>query len=60
MLGIDEKGGSEMGNRGGVAFVGCMILGTGIGMAFDQAGTGSVIGVGLGFLVMALLGKKSD
>lgn len=47
-------------NRGGIAFVGCVILGTGIGMAFDAAGTGSVIGVGLGFLVMAILGKKTD
>lgn len=44
--------------RGGVAFVGCIILGTGIGMLFDNAGAGSMIGVGTGFLAMALLGRR--
>jgi len=44
--------------RGGVAFVGCIILGTGIGMLFDSVGAGSTIGVGVGFIAMALLGKE--
>ncbi|HLR02186.1 MAG TPA: hypothetical protein VK111_05515 [Virgibacillus sp.] len=44
--------------RGGVAFVGCIILGTGIGMLFDNAGAGGTIGVGAGFLAMAFLGRK--
>lgn len=43
---------------GGIAFIGCMILGVGIGMLFDQTGAGSVIGLGAGFLAMAFFGKK--
>ncbi|WP_196493825.1 hypothetical protein [Ornithinibacillus caprae] len=41
---------------GGVAFVGCIILGVGIGMALDHVAAGSVIGVGVGFLAMAFFG----
>jgi hypothetical protein len=44
--------------RGGVAFVGCIVLGVGIGMLFDNPGAGSLIGVGVGFLAMALFGKR--
>jgi len=44
--------------RGGLAFVGCMILGTGIGMLLDNVGAGSTIGLGVGFLAMAFLGQK--
>jgi len=44
--------------RGSIAFIGCIILGTGIGMLFDQTGAGSTIGVGAGFLAMVLFGKK--
>jgi len=39
----------------GAAFVGCIILGTGLGMAFDNAGIGAVIGTGVGFLVMSIM-----
>lgn len=42
---------------GGLAFVGCIVLGTGIGMLLDNAGTGSVIGLGVGFIAMALFRK---
>lgn len=38
---------------GGLLFVGATIVGTGLGLLFDQAGTGSVIGVGAGFILMA-------
>lgn len=41
--------------RGSLAFVGCIVLGTGIGMLFNEAGIGAVIGLGLGFLLMALI-----
>lgn len=44
---------------GGIAFVGCIILGTGIGMLFDAVAAGSVIGVGTGFLAMAILGREN-
>ncbi|SHG57781.1 hypothetical protein [Ornithinibacillus halophilus] len=41
---------------GGIAFVGCMFLGLGIGMIFGNAGAGVLIGMGVGFLAMALFG----
>jgi hypothetical protein len=43
--------------RGGIAFVGCTVLGVGIGMLLDNPGAGALIGVGVGFLAMALFGK---
>lgn len=42
----------------GAAFTGCIILGTGLGMAFDNAGVGAVIGTGLGFLVMSIMRSR--
>ncbi|WP_175631792.1 hypothetical protein [Virgibacillus siamensis] len=44
--------------RGGIAFTGCVVLGVGIGMLFGNAAAGSLIGVGVGFLAMALFGKR--
>lgn len=43
---------------GGLVFVGCVVLGLGIGMLFDDNGAGFMIGVGVGFLGMALVGRK--
>jgi hypothetical protein len=42
----------------GSAFFGCMVLGIGIGMLFDNAGAGWFIGAGAGFLLMAFLRAK--
>jgi len=39
---------------GGTAFVGCIVLGTGIGFAANHVAAGSMIGVGVGFIVMAI------
>lgn len=39
----------------GIAFVGLILLGTGIGMLVGYVGAGSVIGVGLGFLAVAVM-----
>ena len=39
----------------GRIFVAFMFLGLGIGMIFDQAGAGTMIGMGLGFIVGALI-----
>jgi len=38
-------------------FVACMFLGLGIGMLFDQAGAGIIIGMGIGFVLEALASK---
>jgi len=43
---------------GGILFAGCMFLGMGIGKIFDEAGTGMLIGMGIGFLASALLSRK--
>ena len=43
---------------GGVVFVGCVMLGLGIGMLFDNTGAGVIIGIGVGFLAMAVLWRK--
>lgn len=40
---------------GGVAFIGSIITGTGIGLLVENVAVGSVIGVGVGFLVMAVI-----
>ena len=46
-------------NIGGIAFVGCTLIGVGLGMLFDQTSAGSTLGVGVGFIVMAFLsGRK--
>ena len=38
-------------------FVACMFLGLGIGMLFDHAGAGVIIGMGVGFIVEALIDR---
>ncbi|WP_162862817.1 hypothetical protein [Bacillus wiedmannii] len=39
---------------GGLVFVGCMFLGGGVGSMLGNAQTGCLIGMGVGFLGMAL------
>jgi hypothetical protein len=39
----------------GTAFIGCILVGTGLGMAFDSTGVGAVIGTGVGFVVMSIM-----
>jgi F0F1-type ATP synthase assembly protein I len=36
-------------------FVGCMFLGAGIGMLYDKLTIGGAIGMGIGFLAMAVV-----
>jgi len=40
---------------GGLAFVGLMFLGAGVGLLVGHTGAGALIGMGLGFVAMALL-----
>lgn len=43
---------------GGTAFIGCTVLGVGLGLLFDNPGAGSVIGVGVGFLAMSVMRSR--
>ncbi|MBL4754957.1 MAG: hypothetical protein JKY52_15345 [Flavobacteriales bacterium] len=45
---------------GGLLFVGCLFLGIGIGMYLEDVKIGTMIGLGVGFLVMAATRLKSD
>lgn len=45
-------------NSGGVAFVGCVMLGLGLGAWFDHSIAGLMSGVGVGFIAMALLTRS--
>lgn len=48
----DKKSGSAI---GGVVFVGCMFVGAGIGMIFNNVQSGGAIGMGVGFLAMGVI-----
>lgn len=45
-------------NSGGVAFVGCLVLGFGVGAWFDHTIAGLMSGIGLGFIMMAVLTRS--
>ena len=42
----------------GTIFVGCMFLGIGIGMYVGETGVGTMIGMGVGFIVERLYSKN--
>ena len=44
----------------GLVFVGCIIAGSGIGMAFGRPDIGGLIGVGLGIILMGLVRKTKE
>ncbi len=48
----------ESGLNPWVVYSGIVVLGVGLGMAFNMTAAGSVIGVGLGFLAVYFLKSK--
>lgn len=42
----------------GMVFVGCILIGLGLGFLFDQIVVGTILGVGVGFLAMAAASRK--
>ncbi|HSX41319.1 MAG TPA: hypothetical protein VLF21_01610 [Candidatus Saccharimonadales bacterium] len=47
-------------NDGGIAFIGCIVAGAGIGWAVNPSliAPGTLIGLGVGFIAMALLARR--
>ncbi|WP_172840441.1 hypothetical protein [Virgibacillus phasianinus] len=45
---------------GGVAFIGCMFLGIGVGMLFGEIAIGTLIGMGVGFLALSFQSKRPN
>ncbi|MFD2759957.1 hypothetical protein [Lentibacillus juripiscarius] len=55
-----KNGGDDLNyERGGIAFTGCLFVGIGIGMMAGDTGVGVMLGMGVGFLAMALFGKRA-
>lgn len=48
------------GSMSGLIFVACMFIGAGIGLAFKRPDIGGAIGMGIGFLLMALIRTKAE
>lgn len=44
---------NEINQAASVAFVACIIIGVALGMLFDATAVGAMLGVGVGFLVIA-------
>lgn len=58
----DTKKESKWSGAGSYVFLGCMFVGIGLGMFFDNTGVGIMIGMGVGFVGMGLISllNKND
>jgi len=50
---------SPRSNMAGMAFAGSVLAGIGLGAAFGRSDLGTLIGIGVGLVLMALLKNKS-
>ena len=50
----------ERGRAGGLVFVACMFIGGGIGLALGRPDVGGAIGMGVGFVLMAVLRSREE
>ena len=53
-----EAGAGRMWTLAGLSFIACILFGIGIGLLFGRPDVCAPIGVGTGFLVMALIGTR--
>ncbi len=44
----------------GKIFVGCMFVGIGIGMLFGETGSGTMVGMGVGFIANSIYSKNKN
>ena len=43
---------------GSYVFAGCLMVGIGLGLLFNQVAAGTTIGLGIGLILMGVLNKK--
>jgi len=55
----DEKRGSDKAGLGGFMFVGCLIIGFGVGIGFNLMPAALIIGFGVGFIGMGIVRYKT-
>jgi hypothetical protein len=54
-----EKRGADKAGLGGFVFVGCLIIGLGVGIGFDFMPAALIIGLGAGFIAMGIVRYKT-
>ena len=54
-----EKRSKKM-EAGGLVFVGCLVIGMGVSFALDNMPVGLFIGLGAGFIAMAIIRFRTD
>jgi hypothetical protein len=50
----------EKKDTSGYVFVGCILIGVAMGMYFGKVAIGSILGVGVGFIMKYLIAPKSN
>lgn len=55
----DEKKRSDKAGLGSFVFVGCLIIGLGVGIGFNLMPTALIIGLGVGFIAMGIARYKT-
>ena len=55
----DEDKGKKKAGLGSYIFVGCLIIGLGVGIGFNLMPSAIIIGLGVGFIAMAIARHKT-
>ncbi|NBG66855.1 hypothetical protein [Acidiluteibacter ferrifornacis] len=48
----------EKKTAGNIIFIGCMFIGIGLGMFFHSTGVGTIIGMGVGYILKAIIDNQ--